>query len=118
MCAADTRIVLVMQRVVRHLIDLDVRPYIGPAPPDERIHFHELEGAVPLDRPGIGSCRRLLTPDPGDPCIVAGQNTPQWLNFPQLAALIWGACPESPTVLLLLLLRRQQRFDLLHLGRL
>src|SRR6185369_6974460 len=93
MGAADARVVLVMQRVVRHFIDLDVRPYIGPRPTDKRIDLHELEGVVPLDRLGIRPGRRLLPPNARNPGIVAVEDAPERLDFPQLAASVRAAGP-------------------------
>src|SRR6188508_3257656 len=113
---ADTRIVLVVQRVVRHFIDLDICPYVGPGPPDEGIHFHELKGVVPLDRLGVGSSRRLLPSDARDPRLITVEDTSKRLNFPQLAAAIRIAGPQGFAMLLRLLFRRQQRFHLMQLS--
>src|SRR5262249_46002114 len=47
--AADARIVLIVQRIVRHLVLAHVRPHVVHRPPDERVHLDEAEPRIPAD---------------------------------------------------------------------
>ena len=69
--AADAGIILIVQRVIGNFVDFDVGPDIGPRPSSQRIDFDQFKFLVPLDQPGIRTGRSLVTPDPGNPCVVS-----------------------------------------------
>ena len=91
---------LIVQRVVRNFIDLDVRPYVGPRPPDQWIHFHQFKCLIPLDQPGVGSGRRLLPSDARDPCIISLEDACERFDFAQLATAVRIARPQGLAMLI------------------
>ena len=96
---ADAGIVAVMHFVIRHFVQADVSPDIGPRPPDERIHLDELKDVIPLDWLGMGPGRRLFPSNTGNPRIESTQHTRQRFDFSQLAALVWVARPQGRPML-------------------
>ena len=98
-----------MQFVVGNFIDTNVGPDILPRPLREGIDFDQLKFLVPFDQLRIGSCGRLIPPDPGDPCVEFFEYSGERLHFAQLATLIGMARPQRVTMLSGLLVRRQQR---------
>src|SRR3989475_6422066 len=92
--AADARIVLVMERVVGDLVQLDVGPDVLPLPFGERVELDQFELRVPFDQLGARARGRLLAADAGDPGFVAFQGSRQRLPLPLGAALVPLAPPE------------------------
>ena len=90
---ANAGIVAIVQFVVRHLVDLDISPYVFPRPFGQGIHFDQLEFAIPLDQLGISSRWSLITPDSGNPGVKSLEHTGQRLDLPQLATLVRIAGP-------------------------
>src|SRR5206468_3222544 len=58
--AADRRIALVVERVVRNLVDVDVRLDALRVPIDDRLHLPDAVPVRPLDLLGPCTGRRLL----------------------------------------------------------
>jgi hypothetical protein len=72
----------------------NVRPNVVIGPAHQRIELPYPAGAVPLHRLRPGSGRRLLTPDAGDPGVIAGQGLSQRLDLAVPAAA--AGAPRSP----------------------
>src|SRR5439155_10483223 len=77
--AADTRIVLVVERIVGDLVQLDVGPDVLGRPPGERVELDQSELQVPFDQLGVRARGRLLASDAGDPGPIAVQRARQRL---------------------------------------
>ena len=86
--ATNAGIVPVMQRVVRNLVNADIGPNILAFPSRQGVYFQKPELAIPFDQSCSGSRRGLITPDPGDPCLVIRQNPGQGLDLPQFATAV------------------------------
>src|SRR5881397_4339897 len=108
--AAYARIVLVVERVVGDLVQLDVRPDVLGLPPGERVELDQPELGVPFDQLGVRARRGLLASDAGDPGLVTFQGTRQRLHLPLVAALVRPAHPELVAELFGLLLRVSKDF--------
>ena len=68
--AADRRIARVVQRVVRDLVDVDVRPDALRVPVRERVDLPDAVALRPLDLRRRRAARRLVAADAGDPGVV------------------------------------------------
>src|SRR2546421_1817098 len=79
--AADRRIALVVQRVVRNLVDVDVRLDALRVPIHDRLHLPHAVPVRPLDLLGLRARRRLLASDPRDPRVVSGERAFERLDL-------------------------------------
>src|SRR6185369_13029181 len=64
---ADARIAIIMQRIVRQVIFLDVFPDLVIGPCRQRVELDHPVGIIPFDQAGICTESRLIAADPGDP---------------------------------------------------
>src|ERR1039458_51372 len=92
--AADTRIILFMQRVVEHVVFADIFPHVFPGPVRDRIHFHQAEFIVPFDFLGVGARRGLIAADSGGPSSQRAEFRLERFDFAQLATLVRIDGPE------------------------
>src|SRR5215208_8153544 len=90
----DRRVPLVVQRVVRNLVDGDVRVDALRVPVDERLDLPDAVALRPLDLLRVRTRRRLPAPDPGDPRVVPGERALERLHLPDRAAAIDVRLPE------------------------
>src|SRR5258707_292157 len=67
--AADRGIPLIVQRIVRQIVIVDVAPEILLGPVGERFDLPDAAPLVALQLRGLGAGVRLLAPDAGDPGI-------------------------------------------------
>ena len=93
MCAADTGIIAVMERVIRYFVNMDIGPDVAPRPFGKRIDLHQLKFGVPLDQFRMGSGRRLIPPDSRNPGVEPFEDAGKRFDFPQLAAAVRIAGP-------------------------
>src|SRR3954452_19373637 len=75
--AADRRVALVVQRVIRQVTLVDPPPQVLLGPVEERVVLPDPALVVPLDRLGACPRRPLLAADAGDPGVGAGQRALQ-----------------------------------------
>src|SRR5262245_37842788 len=75
--AADARVPLVVQRVVRDVVLQDELPHVLLGPPQERVHLHEIELRVPLNNGGRLAVVSLVAADGTDPGVVPLHRVPQ-----------------------------------------
>src|SRR5690348_1881435 len=125
MCAADARIILVMQRVIGDVVGANVVPDLCRSPIRERIEFNESEFLIPMHFGRSSAHRRLLAANRRDPCVEAGELLAQRIDLAQVAATVGIAAPESVAMNTLLRFGRERRrasfnanlvaeFDALH----
>src|SRR3954452_24863616 len=107
MGAPNARVVAVVQGIVRHVIFEDVAPHLLSRPIGERADFNQIKFLVPIDLANRGARGSLVATNCGHPSIKRSQLSTQWLDFPQIAALIGIACPERLPVSTLLITRRE-----------
>src|ERR671937_2783775 len=86
--AADRRIAVVVQRVVRDLVHVDVRVDALRVPVDERLDLPDAVALAPLDLLCIRARRRLLAADPRDPRVEAAQRALERLDLAKVAAAV------------------------------
>src|SRR5919202_4223798 len=67
--AADRRIADVVQRVVRNLVDVDVRLHTLGVPVDERLDLPDVVPRRPFDALRVRARQRLLAADPRHPRV-------------------------------------------------
>src|SRR5438477_10593279 len=85
--APDGRVAKVIQRVVGHVVLLDVGPHLILRPNGERRDLGEPCVLVVVgDDLGLRSSRRLLAPYACDPCVVAAQRAGERARFADLTA--------------------------------
>src|SRR2546421_11062007 len=94
--APDRRVPGVVQRVVRDLVDVDVRLHALRVPVDERLDLPDAVPLAPLDAARAGPRGRLLAADAGDPGVVAAERPLERLDLPDVAALVRPRLPEPP----------------------
>ena len=86
--AANAGVKLVVQRVVSHVVELDVMPNVTPGPVGQRIEFDGFAlcqfGFIAQRHVGAGA--RLFTAQAGDPGFFAFQGTLQRLHLADAAA--------------------------------
>src|SRR5919202_2842706 len=82
--AADRRVAGVVQRVVRNLVDVDVRLYALRVPVDERLDLPDAVPLRPLDTLRVRARQRLLAADAGDPGVEALERALQRLDLPDV----------------------------------
>src|SRR5215218_4648666 len=82
--AADRGIALVVQRVVRNLVHIDVGLDALRVPVDERLHLPDAVALRPLDLLRARAGCALLAPDARDPGVVLAERALQRLDLPDL----------------------------------
>src|SRR5256712_3512790 len=92
--AADAGIVLVVERVVGDLVQLDVGPDVLGLPPGERVELDQPELGDPFDQLGVRASGRLLASDDGDTGLVTIQHARHRPPLPLVAALVRPVLPE------------------------
>ena len=65
--AANAGIMAIVQRIVRHVMESNVRPDIVDAPLRQWIELDQPEFMIPLDQSGIRPGRSLIAPNSRDP---------------------------------------------------
>src|SRR5215510_12828658 len=101
--AADRAVARLVQRVVGDLVHLDVRPDALLVPVRERVHLPDAVALRPLHLRRLGTTRRLVAADPGDPRVIRVESIEERLDLANLAATIGVALPQIralPAVLL------------------
>src|SRR4051812_49380962 len=91
---ADRLVTLVMQLVVRQGAVADVRPAVVVAPVGERVGLPELVLLVPAELRGIGTQRRLVAADAGDPGVEIEQRAVERLDLGDREVEIGIRLPE------------------------
>src|SRR5919204_2408415 len=92
--AADRRVAGVVERVVRDLVDVDVRLHALRVPIDERLDLPDTEALRPFELLRVCPRGALLAPDPRDPCVVACQCALERLDLADVTATVCVALPE------------------------
>src|SRR5262249_24464993 len=92
--AADRRVARVVQRVVRNLLDADVRLDALRIPVDERLHFPDAVALRPLDLLGVRARRRLLATDARDPRVVLGERALERLDLADVTTAVRLGLPQ------------------------
>src|SRR3981081_4332192 len=115
MRATDAWIVLIMERVVRDVMFVEIAPNLFRSPIRDRIHLHQPEFSVPLDFSGILTNRSLVAANTRDPRTQLTKFAAERLNLAQIAALVGILRPEVLSVNACLRHRREQRKHSLNL---
>src|SRR5579885_3162091 len=92
--AADRAVAGVVERVVRDLVDDDVRPDALLVPVGDRVELPDAVALRPLQLRRPGAARRLVAADAGDPGVVGLERADQRLDLPDVAAAVGVALPE------------------------
>src|SRR5919201_1684291 len=92
--AADRRVAGVVQRVVRDLVDVDVRLHTLRVPVDERLDLPDAEALGPLDLLSVRPRGALLAPDAGDPRVVACERALERLHLADVTAAVRVTLPQ------------------------
>src|ERR1051326_9194984 len=111
--AADRAVADLVQRVVRDLVDVDVRPDALLVPVGEGMQLPDAVALGPLNLRGLRTARRLIAADARDPGVVGREGLEQRLYLADVAAAVGIALPEVRPLALVLLgdgdhLRRDQ----------
>src|SRR5262249_43370402 len=69
--AADARVILIVQGVVRHPVLQYEPPHLALRPAQERIDLHQLELSIPLDDGCLATVLGLVLADGADPGVVS-----------------------------------------------
>ena len=99
----DGRVAPVVQRVVRDLVDGDVRLDALGVPVDERVDLPDVVALAPLDLLGVLAGQALLAADPGDPGVVGLERALERLDLADVAAAVGVALPQVRPLLAVLL---------------
>ena len=67
MRAPNAGVVLLVERIVRDVIRINIRPNLLPGPRSQGIDFHQLKSLIPFYEPSIRSCGRLIASNARDP---------------------------------------------------
>src|SRR6266511_5542332 len=95
--APDRPVAHLVQRVVRNLVDGDVRPDALLVPVGEWMQLPDAVTLRPLHLRRLGARRRLVAPDTGDPAVVRRERLEQRLDLADVAAAVGIALPEVRT---------------------
>src|SRR5688500_10936462 len=96
--AADRRVALVVQRVVRQPAVGDRLPQVLLGPRGERVVLRDPSLVVVLDELGVGARGRLLATDAGDPALRARERPLERGDLLRAAALL-GPGPRAERLL-------------------
>ena len=105
--AADRGVALIVQRVVREVVLMDVVPDVALGPVRERVQLPEPEALVPAELRGLGATAGVLAADAGDPAVDGRERPAHRLDLAHAAAGVGVALPELVAVLGRLLLEGQ-----------
>src|SRR5919198_4077076 len=86
--AADRRVALVVQRVVRNLVHVDVGLDALGVPVDDGLHLPHPVALRPLELLRVRARQRLLTADAGDPRVIRLESALERLDLANVAAAI------------------------------
>src|SRR5438105_9551166 len=92
--AADRGIALIVKRVVRNLVDIDVGLDALRVPVDDRLHLPDAVALGPLDLLCGRARQSLLTADTGDPGVVRREGTLERFDLADVAAAVRLGLPE------------------------
>src|SRR5437868_5083753 len=101
--AADGRVARVVQRVVRDLVDVDVRVHALRVPVDERLDLPDVVALAELDALRVLAREALLAADAGDPRVEILQRALERLHLAHVAAAVGVRLPQVRPLLLVLL---------------
>src|SRR3954447_4352356 len=101
--AADRRVAAVVERVVRDLVDDDVRLHALRVPVDERVDLPDAVALAPLDLPRVLAGQALLAADARDPRAVRLEGALERLDLADMAAAVGIALPQVRPLLTVLL---------------
>src|SRR5579875_2380192 len=101
--ATDAWIVLVVQRIIRHVMLLNVAPNLPLGPTHKWIDLHQVELAIPFKNLRVGTGRSLFAADASNPPVVLLEYICQRPHLADVAALVRIPSPQSFPVLLCLL---------------
>src|SRR4051794_10806474 len=105
--AADRRVAVIMERVVREVVLTDVVPDVALGPVRDWIQLPKIEFLVPAELRSFGSGGGVSAADASDPAVYGRKRPPHRLDLAQAAAAVGVALPELVAVLGCLLLQRQ-----------
>src|SRR6266576_4647865 len=88
--AADARVALVEQRVIRHAVFPDVAPHVRSTPVRQRKHFHDRPAVdlVQLDERRRCAAGGLILPHGADPGVESDKGPLEWLDLADEAAAV------------------------------
>src|SRR5436190_9942095 len=115
MHATDTRVIAVVQFVIRHSVLYVVAPHFCARPVGEWAELNQIEFCIPINLANAGTLGGLRAANGRDPGIEGRELPPQRFNFTNGAALVRIACPEPRPEFLLLFFGRQLGIELLNL---
>src|SRR5512133_383020 len=92
--AADRRVALVVQRVVRNLVHVDVGLHALRIPVDDRLHLPDAVALRPLDPLRVRARQRLLTTDARDPRVVRRERALERLDLANVTAAVRLRLPQ------------------------
>ena len=107
MGAADRRVAVIVERVVREVVLTDVVPDVALGPVRERVQLPEVEALVPAELRRLGAAAGVLAADAGDPAVYGREGPAHRLDLADAAAGVGVAVPELVAVLGGLLLQRE-----------
>src|SRR3954447_26765234 len=93
--AADRGVALIVQRVVRDLVDVDVGLHALRVPVDERLNLPDVVALRPLDLLRMRARRGLLATDARHPRVVGRERALERLDLADVAAAVRLALPEA-----------------------
>ena len=96
--AADTRVAVVVERVVGQFVSHDVIPNPPARPGGQRIDLDQAVSRVPFDDADVGPRRRLIAPERRDPGVVTLERFGQRHDLADAATEVWFAFIEALSV--------------------
>src|SRR5260370_23685135 len=103
--ASYAGVALVIKRKDRDVPPLQVSPHVGVGPIRKRAYFQQLLSgwkAKMIDRLQIGSSRRVLATQSGEPDAVVVESSKERFDFPHSAATVRGVLIQDSKLRLLL----------------
>src|SRR5690242_5663032 len=85
---ANARVALVMQRIIGNAELFKISPYVRQAPVQQWAEFLKTVDSVKFRLSQILSCRRLITTQAGDPCVLSAQSAFQRLHLANMTAAL------------------------------
>src|SRR5262245_57352004 len=79
--AADARVAVVVERVIRQFVSHDVIPHLPARPGGQRVDLDQAMSRVPFDNADVGPRRRLIPPERSDPGVVASEGLLERLDL-------------------------------------
>src|SRR4051794_26709018 len=109
--AADRLVAAIVQRVVRHVVLVDVGPHLRLAPIRERVRLPQPVALVEGELRGEAARVRLRPAQPGDPAVDVFERASQRRDLANAAARVGVGLPQLRPEPLLLLGERQPAED-------